>query len=80
MAESKYYLTKEMAIEALTNAVDEVYKSRPLRLMISLEGAVNKLPMIHVEYDGFAFDKAVGKEVQTCKDYEEEEAEEWDRD
>lgn len=64
MAEKKkFYLTEEHAIAVLTEVVHEAWAHKPTRVRISLEGSVDELPMLHVEYDCYAYALAVGKEV-----------------
>ena len=63
MAEKKFYLTEEHAIAVLTEAAHEAWAHNPTRVRISLEGSVDELPMLHVEYDSYAYTLAVGKEA-----------------
>ena len=70
MAEKKFYLTEEHAIEVLTEAVHEVWSHKPTKIWIALKGSVDELPVLHVEYDSYAYSlvplpeqwKGVGKE------------------
>ena len=62
MAEKKFYLTEEHAIEVLTEAVHEAWSHNPTKMRILLEGSVDELPTLHVEYDSYAYSLGVGKE------------------
>jgi len=55
MEVTRYFLTEDSAKKLLTEAVEEVYSHRPVYFKIALSGAVDKLPMLHVEYDGHAY-------------------------
>ena len=52
---TRYFLTENSAKKLLTDAVEEVYSHRPVYFKITLSGGVDKLPMLHVEYDGHAY-------------------------
>lgn len=52
---AKYFLTENSAKKLLTEAVEEVYSHRPVYFKIRLSGGVDELPMLHVEFDGHAY-------------------------
>lgn len=52
---ARYFLTENSAKKLLTDAVEEVYSHRPVYFKITLSGAVDNLPMLHVEYDGHVY-------------------------
>jgi len=57
-----FFLTEKNAIKAMTEVIKEIYKHKPTSLRIVLEGSVDDIPTIHVEYDTFVYDKVVGEQ------------------
>lgn len=52
---TRYFLTENSAKKLLTEAVEDVYSHRPVYFKITLSGGVDELPMLHVTYDGHAY-------------------------
>ena len=64
MAKEKYYiLSRDEAKRQAICALDEIYNAQPVRFRFELSGAVDELPMMHVEYDCYAYDQKVGRAV-----------------
>ena len=64
---AKYFSPEEEAIATMTQAIKEAYSHKPTYINISIEGAVDKLPMVHVEYEAYVtrvlFNNPVGREI-----------------
>ena len=64
---AQFFLPEEEAISTVTQAIKEAYSHKPTYIHISIEGAVDELPVIHVEYEAYGtrvlFNNPVGKEV-----------------
>lgn len=68
---AQYFFPEEEAIAAMTQAIKEAYSHRPTYINISIEGAVDELPMVHVEYEAYGtrvlFNNPVGIEIREIK-------------
>ena len=62
MSDRRFYLSEEMAVEFMTKTIKEVWSKKPTMIRISLEGSIDELPMLHVEYDCYAYSIEVGTE------------------
>lgn len=64
---AQYILPEEEAIATMTQAIREAYAHKPTYINISIEGAVDELPMVHVEYEAYGarmlFDTPIGKDI-----------------
>lgn len=62
MAKEKHYiLTRDEARRQAICAIDEIYNAQPVKFRFELSGAVDEVPMMHVEYDCYAYDAKVGR-------------------
>lgn len=62
MGEKKrYLLTRENAQKVMKAALDEIYNAKPVEFRIEMKGAVDEIPMLHVEYDCYAYDAEIGQ-------------------
>ena len=64
---AQYFFPEEEAVATMTQAIKEAYAHKPTYIHISIEGAVDELPMVHVEYEAYGsrvlFDTPVGKDI-----------------
>ena len=49
---SRYYMTREEAIEAMTHMINMIYDNNPREFEINISAGVDKIPMIEVEFEG----------------------------
>ena len=67
----RFYLSEERAIECVTEAIKEVWEKKPTMINIRLKGSVDEIPMLHVEYECYAFGGG-GYDIEVGEEYEEE--------
>ena len=64
---AQYYFPEEEAIATMTQAIKEAYSHGPTYINISIKGAVDELPIVHVEYEAYGsrvlYDTPVGREI-----------------
>lgn len=64
---AQYFFPEEEAIATMTQAIKEAYSHKPTYINISIEGAVDELPMLHVEYEAYGIrvlhNNPVGREI-----------------
>lgn len=55
----KYVLSRENAIKAVTDAVNQIYDKEPTWFRVTIQGGVDELPTMKVMYDHYVYDAKV---------------------
>lgn len=61
MGESRYYMTREEAIEAMTHMINMIYDNNPREFEIKMEAGIDRVPIAEVRFEGIIATEMIGE-------------------
>lgn len=58
---SRYYMTREEAIEAMTHMINMIYDNNPREFEIKIEAGIDRVPIADVRFEGIIVAEMLGK-------------------